>query len=236
MNKKIVVIHQPDFAPYLGFFHRFLHSDLYVILDHVQYVNSSRGWTNRDKIKSANGEKWLTVSVKKTSRNTCINQVELAVEPNWRFSHLNLLEYNYKKAPYFEEIFTEIREIYLKDIKMLVEFNIAIIELLMKLLDVKIPWVLSSSLMPSGTKNDLLVDIIKKVSGSHYLSGIGAKDYFISEAFEQAGIEVLWQNFKHPVYKQRFSDFFPYLSSFDVLFNLGISGSRKVLRSLGWIY
>ena len=54
MYKKRIVIHQPDFMPYLGFFDRFRNADLYIALDSVQYVNSSRGWTNRDKVKSVN--------------------------------------------------------------------------------------------------------------------------------------------------------------------------------------
>ena len=65
---KVVVIHQPDFLPYLGFFHRLLHADLFVLLDHVQFVtNGSRSWTHRDKIKTAQGERWLTVGVKKVA-------------------------------------------------------------------------------------------------------------------------------------------------------------------------
>ena len=64
----------------------------------MQFVNSSRGWTNRDKIKTPLGEKWLTVSVKKTSRSTLINKVEIANELNWKEKHLMLLDQNYKKS------------------------------------------------------------------------------------------------------------------------------------------
>ena len=69
--KKIVVIHQPDFMSYLGFFHRLLHADLFIVLDNVQFVsNSSKAWTNRDKIKTQKGDQWLTVSVNKAPLNT----------------------------------------------------------------------------------------------------------------------------------------------------------------------
>ena len=74
MSIDTVVIHQPDFFPYLGFFHRFLNADFYISLDHVQF---SPAWTARDKIKTQNGWKWLTVNVKKTPQKTSILQKEI---------------------------------------------------------------------------------------------------------------------------------------------------------------
>lgn len=234
MNKKIVVIHQPDFAPYLGFFHRFLHADFYIALDHVQYVNgSSRAWTHRDKIKTAHGEKWLTVSVRKASRDTPINQIELSTDIDWRENNLRLLEQNYRKAPYYDELMSEIERLYAQPFSMLCNFNMALIEMLMDMLDVRIPWVWSSSLGPVGTKNELLVDLLQKVSATHYLSGVGARDYFQSEPFAKAGIEVVWQKFTPPLYTQQFGEFVPYLSVLDILFNHGILASREILRRVG---
>lgn len=234
MNKKTVVIHQPDFAPYLGFFHRFLHADFYIALDHVQYVNgSSRAWTHRDKIKTAQGEKWLTVSVKKAPRDTAINQIELSTETDWRQQNLSLLEQNYRKASCYKELMPEVERLYGRPFDLLRDFNMASIEMLMDMLDVRIPWVWSSSLYPVGAKNELLVDLLQKVSASHYLSGVGARDYFQPEPFTEAGIGVLWQNFAHPVYTQQFGDFVPYLSALDVLFNHGVKESREILRRAG---
>ena len=99
--KKTVVIHQPDFLSYLGFFHRLLDADLYVVLDDVQFVSSSRAWTNRDKIKTQNGEKWLTVGVKKAPRNTDINQIMLSETIDWEKKNLDLLQQNYNKSKFF---------------------------------------------------------------------------------------------------------------------------------------
>ena len=88
--KKTVVIHQPDFLSYLGFFHRLLNSDLFIILDDVQYVSSSsRSWTNRDKIKTQIGEQWLTVNVKKAPRNTNISKIVLNDTIDWKKQNLN---------------------------------------------------------------------------------------------------------------------------------------------------
>ena len=233
MKRKTVVIHQPDFVPYLGFFHRFLHADFYIALDHVQFVYGSRAWTHRDKIKTAQGEKWLTVSVKKAPRDTAINQIELSTDTGWRQDNLRLLEQNYRKAPFYVELMPEIERLYTRPFLLLRDFNMASIEMLMEMLDVRIPWVWSSSLDPVGAKNELLVDLLQKVSATHYLSGVGARDYFRPEPFAKAGIEVIWQDFTHPVYAQQFGEFVPYLSALDVLFNHGITASREILRRGG---
>jgi hypothetical protein len=103
--------------------------------------------------------------------------------------------------------------------------------MLMELFSVKIETVLASDLEPVGKSNALLVDVLHKVKAGKYLSGVGAKAYFDPVPFAAAGIEVIWQDFKHPVYPQLYGDFIPYLSSIDLLFNCGIDHSRKILRS-----
>lgn len=230
---KTVVIHQPDFVPYLGFFHRFLHADCYVALDHVQFVYGSRAWTHRDKIKTAQGAKWLTISVQKATRDAAINRISLSSDTNWRQNHLRMFDQNYRNAPFYREMMPELERLYAESWDMLREFNMGSIEMLMDMLNVRIPWVWSSSLGPVGAKNELLADLTQKVSGTHYLSGVGARDYFEPEPFAKKGIEVVWQDFTHPEYEQRFGNFVPYLSVLDVLFNHGVLASREILRRCG---
>jgi hypothetical protein len=230
-DTKTVVIHQPDFLPYLGFFHRLLHADLLVFLDNVQFVHSSRGWTHRDKIKTSQGEKWLTVSVKKAPRDTPINEIEISRDTDWKAGNISQIRENYREAPYFEEIFPYIQELYNEDYSRLADFNVHSIRLLMNLLDTRVVTISASTLDPEGKKNSLLLDILNKTSATHYLSGIGARDYLDEEAFRKAGISVIWQDFRHPVYPQLHGGFVSHLSSIDLLFNCGIEQSRKILRS-----
>lgn len=227
---KTVVIHQPDFLPHIGFFHRFLDADLYVVLDHVQFVHSNRSWTHRDRIKTPRGAQWLTVSVRKAQRDTPINAIELS-DMDWRSQNLSLVHENYRDASHFKEIFAELEKLYALPCTKLVEFTTASIDILLRLFDISIPRVLSSALQPTGHKNELLVDILRKVGATRYLSGIGARDYFDSAPFSEAGIEVAWQDFKHPVYPQLHGEFVPNLSSIDLLFNCGTGRSREILRN-----
>lgn len=229
---KTAVIHQPDFMPYIGFFHRLLQADILILLDHVQFVNhGSRSWTHRDKIKTANGECWLTINVKKAPHGTPINQIELA-DNDWREKNLNLVRENYHGAAYFAELFSRVQALYAMPYKRLVDFNTASIRMLMEWFGIEIPMINSSDMQPNGRKNELLVDLLKKAGANRYLSGLGARNYYQPEPFLDAGIEVLWQQFIHPVYPQQFGEFIPYLSSIDLFFNCGIEPSREILRSI----
>lgn len=231
--KKIVVIHQPDFMSYLGFFHRLLHADLFIVLDNVQFVsNSSKAWTNRDKIKTQKGDQWLTVSVNKAPLNTNINEITINYNVDWQNKNLELLQQNYRKADFFDEIFPKIEALYSTRYEKLFDFNMKSIEMLNSFFDIRIDIVFSSDLKTTKTKSERLVELLKQVNATHYLSGIGAKDYHVDKPFENAGIEVIWQKFQHPVYKQLHGDFIPYLSSIDLLFNCGIEKSREILRSI----
>jgi len=228
---RTAVIHQPDFMPYLGFFDRLLHADVFVLLDNAQYVNAtSRSWTNRDKIKTPQGERWITVSVKKAPRDTAINRIELSDHVDWRGDHLNLLRQNYRKAAFFDEIYPRLEAFYARPFTLLADFNRASIEFLLELFDIHIEIVLAGTLKASGRSNELLVEILKEIGADRYLSGVGARAYFRPEPFEQARIEVKWQDFLHPVYPQLHGDFIPYLSSIDLLLNCGIARSREILR------
>jgi hypothetical protein len=230
MNRKTAVIHQPDFMPYLGFFHRLLQSDLYIALDHVQF--SKGGWHNRDKIKTPEGVKWLTLPVRLAGRSySPINEVRLKNSLNWKVTHLNQLERCYRGAVGFDEIFPELRDVYSFDGDRMVDFNLHALAWLMEKFDVSVNMILSSTLAPRGASNEMLVDILTKVGATQYLSGIGARDYYKPSPFEAKGIQVLWQDFTHPVYQQRYGEFVPFLSSLDLLLNHGITKSREILRS-----
>jgi hypothetical protein len=228
---KTVVIHQPDFLPYLGFFQRFLHADQWVVLDHAQFLSGSKSWHNRDKVRTVNGTAWITVAVTKTAQKTPINRVLLSPDQSWRNKMLNRLHHDYCKSPFFAEVFPRLEELLHEPVERLVDFNMAGIRLLMELFDVHIDFVFSSALEIEGTKTTMLVDICKKVEADIYLSGLGARDYLEPHLFDAADISLKWQNFNHPVYPQLHGDFIPFLSSIDLLLNCGVEKSRDILRS-----
>ena len=227
---KRVCIHQPDFLPYLGFFHRLLFVDLFIVLDDVQFLRKGSGWHNRDKIKTRSGETWLTLSIQKGKMDQKINEVMLSKNTGWIQKNLNLLMENYRKAPCFSEYFPEIKEIYSRGFLKMIDMNMAFLGFFFDIFDLNVPIVFSSELNAGGHKNEKLINLLKAVNGTHYLSGTGARDYMKVDLFEKEGIAVEWQKFQHPVYPQLHGEFLPYLSCIDLLFNCG-AGSREILRS-----
>lgn len=227
---EIAVIHQPDFMPYLGFFDRLIKADIYVVLDNVQHVRGNHGWTSRDKIKTEQGEKWISIEIQKAPRDTLISDVMISEDDRWKKRHLNLIQENYHRSEYFDEIMPYINELYTPSYKRMIDFNIASIDMLLNLFDIHIDMVFASDLHPVGRSNELLVDILNKIGIKRYLSGNGAKDYYNPIPYKKAGIEVIWQDFRHPVYSQQYEGFIPYLSSIDLLLNCGIEKSRKIIR------
>jgi hypothetical protein len=229
MNKT-VVIHQPDFLPYLGFFHRLLHADVFVILDNVQFLRE--GWQHRDKIKTYNGVKWHNLKITKAPLGTFINDIILVNNYKWINDNLNQIKESYRKAEFFDEIYPYIEKLYLENFTKMIDLNLLSIKILMELFDIEIKIEYSSKYNITTKSNDLVVDILKEVDATHYLSGVGAKDYFEKEPFHNANIEVIWQEFNHPIYPQLHGEFIPYLSSIDLLFNCGIEKSREILRGI----
>lgn len=232
MKDKLVVIHQPDFMPYLGFFQRLITADIYIVLDNVQYVRGSRTQTSRDKIKVFNGEKWINVGIQKPVYKSRIDEIYLLKDNSWKERSLNLIKENYRKADYFEEVYPYIEKLYSVKCNKMVDFNMASINMLTELFGIEnIEIKYASQLSVTGKSNELIINLVKAVGCHRYLSGVGAKNYYIPELYEQAGIEVVWQKFEHPVYKQQFDEFIPYLSSIDLLLNCGIECSREIIRN-----
>ena len=232
MEDKIVVIHQPDFFPYLGFFHRIMLSDVYVVLDNVQFIRGgSNCWTNRDQIKTAGGAKWITVPYVKAPLGTNINEIRINNTIDWKSRILNEIRSNYFAANGFEEVFPCLVKMLDKDYEYMSDLTYDSIKMIMDMLSIEIQVEFSSELKPNGTSNERVIDIVKKVGAHRYLSGVGAKNYFDEQLYLDAGIEVIWQNFNHPVYKQQFQGFLPNLSSLDLLLNCGIEKSREIMRS-----
>ncbi len=223
-----ICIHQPDFAPYLGFFQRLLMCRHFILLDDVQFI--SRGWQHRDRIKAQKGPTWLTLSLRKGDRYRHIREVELGDDPEWIDNNLNLVRACYRKAAHFNEIFPRLEAIYHAGHHRMIDFNRAVLDLAMEYFEIAVPTSLASEYGINKSKTARLVALVQAAQGDTYLSGTGSRDYLDEEMFRAAGMQVIWQDFKHPLYPQLHGDFEPMLSCLDVLFNCG-RDAAKVLRS-----
>ncbi|UCH93763.1 MAG: WbqC family protein [Candidatus Aminicenantes bacterium] len=231
-NKKMIAaIHQPNFLPWLGYFYKMLKSDYFVFLDDVQYIR--RGYTSRVKIKTPQGEKWLTVPVKKKGRyHQLVSEVELEPDNKWKNKISGTLQSCCGKAPHFKSYFPGFEKIIQKDHRLLAGLNIELIKWLARAFGIDIPMVKSSQLPGvTGQASERLVTICKALGATQYLSGFGGQNYQEKEVFEREGIQLLVYDFQHPEYPQLFGDFTPGLSAVDLLFNCGPQ-SAEILREI----
>lgn len=216
----VASIHQPQYLPYLGFFHKVAHSDVLVILDNVQFHRA--GFQHRNRIKTSQGSQWLTVPVSSSSREV-LKDVRVSTTEPWQAKHARALELNYRRAPFFAELAPGLVSILERPWRYLAELDVELTSWVMSALGLETKILFASRLGVDGTRSDLLVDICRAVGASAYLSGPGGRRYLDDAAFEQANMEVRWQEFSYPSYQQLFpsAGYIPDLSIVDVLFCCG---------------
>ena len=213
--------HQPNYLPWLGFFDKMRRSDIFIIEDNVQYER--QGFTSRNRILTANGVRWLSVPVEHANKPLLINEVKIAnkAEPNWKERHWLTLKHNYCKAPYWSEYADFFESTYQKEWSLLIDLNMYLIKGMMGFLKINKPLVLSSSLSVEGKKTELIIAQCKQLGAGVQLAGNGCKEYINSDRFKQEGIELVFQDFSHPIYTQTCEGFVPNLSVVDYLFCAG---------------
>jgi len=217
----IVGIHQPNYVPGMSFFCKILYSDIFIFLDSVQFSKGS--WTNRNRIKSAQGELLLTVPVFTTGKSSqMISETLIVNRTDWRQKHLKSIYQNYYRAPYFKETFPVMEEIFNIPWGNLSEMNTYIIKKLCHFLGIERRFLQSSEIESEGLRStDLLIHLIKQAGGDTYLSGAGGKKYMEMEKFAVNYLEVRFLTYTRLAYPQQYEDFLPNLSIIDLLFNEG---------------
>lgn len=223
----IISVHQPQFAPWLGYFAKIADADTFVLLDTVQYKKNE--WQNRNKIKTSQGELWLTVPVKYKFGQK-IFEVEINNQQDWQKKQQKTLVSTYSKSRFFKEIITLLEMVLTRHWTTIGELNISMVQSIAAYLGIKTPIKVASEL-PAFPENpdDRLIAITKFFQGSHYLAGSGGHGYMELEKYNDAGVALLFQSYKHPVYPQLYGDFLPYMSILDLLFNCGPE-SLTILR------
>jgi len=215
----IATIHQPQYLPWLGYFDKADRSDVFILLDDVQFKKND--WQNRNKICTPQGGQWLTVPVIHDFGQK-INEVKINNKTKWKESHLKALYMNYSKASFFKEYIGLFENIYGMEWDFLCDLNVYLIKELIDLLGIQTKIVLSSEIQVSNESTQRLIDLCRAVEADTYLAGADGGNYMDLEKFKESGISLEIQDFQHPVYHQRWAkDFLSHMSIIDLLFNYG---------------
>jgi hypothetical protein len=222
--KKVAIL-QSNYIPWKGYFDIIKMADVFVVYDEVQYTKND--WRNRNQIKTANGLSWLTIPVIQKSLNQKINETFVS-QSNWNKKHWNSITCNYSKAPFFEQFEDYFKQIYSQiQTQNLSEINQIFIKKINEILNIRTEIVDSRDLNLVGDKNERLIDAVKKLNGTHYISGPAAKSYIDLNKFETESIQVEWVDYNgYPEYSQLFGAFKHNVSILDLVFNEGSNANN----------
>lgn len=217
---------QPGYLPWMGYFDQIARSDVFVHYDDVQF--DKHGWRNRNQIKSNTGEaQWLTVPIfTKGKGKPLVKDIQINNETSWRRKHAGTIKQFYKDAPFFSQYWPELEELYHKEWDSLIDLDLAIVDWFLPHLNINTKTVRASELDIQGEQTERLVKICQQLKVNKYLSGDAAKDYLKLDSFSDSNITVEWQDYKHPEYTQLHGNFVPFLSTLDLLFNIGPDGQQ----------
>lgn len=217
----LLSINQPAYLPWLGYYDRIARSDIHVVLDHVQFEKNSM--INRNKVRTQQGWCWLTVPVKTKGHfgNLGINKLEIGDVTGWSTKHLKTIHACYAKAKYYQRYINYFDELLNRDWPVLNPLLKDINSYILDQLGIRTKIVYSSDFDYSASKSKLLLQICQQFSADSYLSGPYGRDYLDKKLFNEAGIDVIYQDYSHPVYSQVYPGFESHMSIIDLLFNHG---------------
>lgn len=212
-----VAIVQSNYVPWRGYFDLIRSVDEFILLDDAQYTR--RDWRNRNRIKSPDGTRWLSIPVQVSGRYTqSISETRIA-DQDWSRSHWDVVRSTYSSAPAFDVHADFIQELYASaPSPFLSDINRHFLESVNDVLGIDTPLVDSRVYAPQGGKDERLLDLCLKAGAAEYVSGPSARAYLDEQRFEAAGVQVAWFEYgPYPGYEQVHPPFIPEVSILDVL-------------------
>ncbi len=227
-NKATVVISQPMFFPWVGMFEQYRLANTFVYYDDVQFSKGS--FTNRVQVKTEQGGRWLSVPLKLSEKRNNINKVLISENSDWRTTHLALLSQVYEGTRYLNEMLKLVESVYSKNHTTISSLAIDSMEHLANYFDLARDTytVSSSALNIPGKSSERVLAITKYFNAKIYVTGLGAWNYLDHQIFDKNGIDVCYMQYCKRQYKQKFGEFTPFVSTLDLIANLGAKGREYI--------
>ena len=220
MSKRIAIV-QSNYIPWKGYFDLINLVDEFILFDDMQYTK--RDWRNRNKIKTPNGTKWLTIGVEVKGKYYQKIKDTVISDTKWNLRHWKSINHNYSKAKHFRNYWDIFEELYLtSNSKFLSEVNYRFLTTICEVLGIKTKLSWSSDYRLAEGKTERLIDLCKQAGATEYISGPTAKGYIKDELFASEGIRVTYMDYSgYPEYEQLFPPFEHAVSIIDLIFNEG---------------
>ncbi len=222
-------IMQPYFFPYLGYWQLIAAVDKFIILDDVNFIK--QGWINRNNILVQNQAKPINLIVSSASSFVEIRELKVN-EKKWQKKLLTTIEFNYKKAPYFKEVYPLLETLINHSETNLSKYLVDNIKGIAQYLNINTQIIETSSIYPKNELKgqDRIIDICNRESAKTYINAINGKDLYQSETFKKQGVDLNFIQMNEIRYKQFNADFVPYLSIIDVLMFNSVEEVRLMLK------
>ncbi|HEV2945069.1 MAG TPA: WbqC family protein [Solirubrobacteraceae bacterium] len=225
---KRVAIVQSNYVPWRGYFDLVASVDEFILLDDAQYTR--RDWRNRNRIKTSQGTRWLTIAVQVSGRYTQSIYDTHVAEGDWAERHWDVLRQQYARAGGFAEMGDFVAELYATAPgPSLSQVNRHFLTRIADRLGIETKITCSSEYKPQGAKTERLVDLCVKASASEYVSGPAARAYLEEESFHNHDIAVSWFEYgPYGDYDQVHPPFDPQVSVLDLLLCAGHEAAALV--------
>lgn len=213
-----VAIMQPYVFPYIGYFQLIKAVDVFIFYDDVHFIK--KGWINRNQLLINDQAYLFTIPLNKPSQNKLINEIKLALDLKWLKQFYSTLEFSYKKAPFYKEIFPLIQSIFEENHKTISDLAIDSIKKISNHLDISTHFELSSEKYPQTRgmkKANRLIEICSIKKTKNYINPYGGIDLYDKNYFKKQNINLFFIKNTISSYKQFNNSFTGGLSIIDVL-------------------
>ena len=223
---------QSSYIPWRGYFDLIRQADVFVFLDSVEF--SKQDWRTRNKIKTAQGLKWLSVPVLWRGNSTKpISQIRLDPTGAWNTKHVRSIEQAYARAPFRNEVVALLSPIYQDPPEYLYQFNRELTQRLWGFFSGGAPKQFvgdeTLSLPDTECKDERLISLCRQLGATRYLSGPSAQAYIQPDTWHRAGIELSYIDYRYVPYPQLHGPFEPFVSIVDTLMQLGPGSLEQAL-------
>lgn len=215
---RTAAIHQPNYIPWLGYFYKIYQSDIFVFLDDAQFSNE--GMHNYHYIKTPQGPFRLKIPVAQKMGDK-IFEVQAKDALGWKEKHLKTIENNYKRAPYYPEVFSDFEFLLQQNYESLSVMNMEIIRFICAKFGISTEFVIASELHLQTVREEKILDICNVLHADIYYSGTGARAYQKEENFKNRNIDLRYSVYKPFEYPQFFGAFQSNVTILDYLMQCG---------------
>jgi hypothetical protein len=234
VSAESVVLMQPYFFPYIGYYSLIDKADIFVVCDEVQYIR--QGWMNRNRILNCNTEfSYICIPVKKAPQKTTIKDIRINQELPWKTKfRQDLMRYS-NHGHYYKEVMEVMEDCLAYETDSLTDFHVHSIKQVMAYVGIEGHVEILSNMnlklpeIQSADEWGLYVTIA--LGGKTYYNPPGGMNFYNPEKYAAHGVEILFVINKLAPYKQGLDHFVAGMSMIDAMMFLSPSEIREQVKN-----